>query len=140
VDPVGLAALIGVLVLATGAGLLLRARTGKLRPGGTAHGGWALAGRTPAADEHVLLLQLSSPVCAPCRQTGAVLDKLVADTPGLVHAEFDVAEHPDVARRLGVMRTPTVVAFDRSGTELLRVSGVPRASELASALAPALAS
>jgi hypothetical protein len=31
------------------------------------------------------------------------------------------------------------VAFDRSGTELLRVSGVPRVRELASALAPALA-
>ncbi len=126
-------------MLATGAGLLLRARAGRIRAGGAAHGGWALAGHTPTADEHVLLLQLSSPVCAPCRQTAAVLDGLAAAMPGLVHAEVDVAERPEVARELSVLRTPTVVAFDRSGVELLRVSGVPRASELASALAPALA-
>jgi thiol-disulfide isomerase/thioredoxin len=140
VDPAGLAVLIGVFVLATIAGLVLRTRNGKLRAGGTAQGGWALADRPPAVDDHVLLLQLSSPVCAPCRQTAAVLDELAAGTPGLVHTEIDVAEHPEVARQLNVLRTPTVVAFDRSGAELLRVSGVPRASELASALAPALAS
>ena len=138
VDPVGLAVLLGVLVLATGVGLVLRARAGKVRAGGTAQGGWALAGRTPTADERVLLLQLSSPICTPCRQTAAVLDGLVADTPGLVHAELDVADRPEVARELNVLRTPTVVAFDRSGAELLRVSGVPRVRELASALAPAL--
>ncbi len=138
-DSAGLTVLLGVLVLATGAGLLLRARSGKLRVGGKAAGGWALAGQTPAVGEHVLLLQLSSPVCTPCRQTATVLDRLAADTPGLVHAELDVAEHPDAARLLNVMRTPTVVAFDRSGVELLRVSGVPRAAELAAALAPALA-
>jgi hypothetical protein len=37
-----------------------------------------------------------------------------------------------------VLRTPTTVAFDRAGGELLRVAGVPRVTELASALAPAL--
>jgi thiol-disulfide isomerase/thioredoxin len=139
VDPVGPAVLVGVLVLATGVGLVLRARAGRVRAGGTAQGGWALAGHTPTADERVLLLQLSSPICTPCRQTAAVLDGLVADTPGLVHAELDVADRPEVARELNVLRTPTVVAFDRSGTELLRVSGVPRVRELVSALAPALA-
>jgi thiol-disulfide isomerase/thioredoxin len=143
VDPAGLAVLVGVLVLATGAGLLSRARAGRVRAarvraGGTARGGWALAGRTPAVDERVLLLQLSSAVCAPCRQTAAVLEGLTARPPGLVHAEVDVGDRPDTARELGVLRTPTVVAFDRSGAELLRVSGVPRAAELASALAPAL--
>lgn len=135
---------VGVLVLATAFGLWSRARAGKVRSArvhddATAPRGWELAGHTPGVAERVLLLQLSSPVCAPCRQTAAVLDKLVADTPGLVHAELDVAEHPHVARTLGVMRTPTVVAFDRAGVELLRVSGVPRTPELASALAPALA-
>jgi hypothetical protein len=36
------------------------------------------------------------------------------------------------------MRTPTVVAFDRAGTELLRVSGVPRVIDLEAALEPVL--
>jgi hypothetical protein len=55
-----------------------------------------------------------------------------------VHREVDVADRPEVARELSVMRTPTVVAFDRDGAELLRVSGVPRLPELDAGIAPAL--
>jgi thiol-disulfide isomerase/thioredoxin len=138
VDVVGLLAVVGVLVVATVVGLVLRARSGRVRTTGTATDGWALAGRTPGAHERVLLLQLSSPVCAPCRQTAAALNGLAAATAGVVHVELDVAEHPDVARALHVLRTPTTVAFDRAGGELLRVGGVPRVTELASALAPSL--
>jgi len=138
VDVVGVLVVVGVLAAATVVGLLLRARSGQVSTAGTATDGWALAGRTPAADERVLLLQLSSPVCAPCRQAAGVLGGLAATTAGVVHVEVDVAEHPDVARSLHVLRTPTTVAFDRVGGELLRISGVPRVTELASALAPAL--
>jgi thiol-disulfide isomerase/thioredoxin len=137
VDVLGLLAVVGALVLATVVGLVLRARSGRVRTG-TATGGWALAERTPSAHERVLLLQLSSPVCAPCRRTAAVLAGLATGTAGVVHVEVDVAEHPEVARSLHVLRTPTTVAFDRAGGELLRVGGVPRVTELASALAPAL--
>ena len=138
-DPVGLLAVVGALAAATVLGLVLRARSGRVRTTGAAMHGWALAGRAPAAADRVLLLQLSSPICTPCRQTAAVLEELAADTAGVVHIEVDVAERPDVARTLHVMRTPTTVAFDRTGAELLRVSGVPRATELTSALATALA-
>jgi thiol-disulfide isomerase/thioredoxin len=137
VDVGGLLAVVGVLVVATAIGQVLRARSGRIQRG-TASGGWALAGRTPGDGERVLLLQLSAPVCAPCRQTAAVLDGLAAATAGVVHVEVDVADQPDVARALHVLRTPTTVAFDRAGGELLRIAGVPRVTELASALAPAL--
>jgi thiol-disulfide isomerase/thioredoxin len=138
VDLVGLLAGLAALVVATAVALALRARSGVVRTAGAATGGWALAERTPAADERVLLLQLSAPVCTPCRQTAAVLDAIAADTAGVVHVEVDVAERPDVAVALQVLRTPTTVAFDRAGVELLRVSGVPRTTELTSALASAL--
>jgi thiol-disulfide isomerase/thioredoxin len=130
--------LVGTLALATVIGLVLRGRDGRMRSGGAAAGGWALAGIPPAGDQRVLLLQLSSPVCAPCRQASGVLANLTARTPGVIHHEIDVAERPDVARELGVMRTPTVVAFDRAGVELVRVSGVPRSADLEAALAPEL--
>ena len=136
---VGIAVLLGTLVLATVAGLVLRARSGRLRSGGAATEGWQLAGAEPGAGDRVLLLQLSSPVCTPCRQTAALLTDLAARRAGVVHRELDVAERPDVARELGVMRTPTVVAFDRNGGELLRVSGVPRMAELEQRIAPELA-
>lgn len=135
---VGVAVLVGTLVLATLVGLVLKARDGRLRAGGGASGGWTLAGSAPAGADRVLLLQLSSPVCTPCRQAAGVLTAFSARTPGVVHREIDVAERPEVARALGVLRTPTVVAFDRAGAEFVRVSGVPRAAELEAALAPEL--
>ena len=137
VNGVGFAVLVGTLMLATIVGLALRSRDGRIRAGG-ATGGWSLAGSPPGDGERVLLLQLSSPICAPCRQAAGVLSALTDRTRGLVHREIDVAERPEVARELGVLRTPTVVAFGRSGVELLRVSGVPRVGELEAALAPEL--
>lgn len=140
VDLLGVTVLVGVLVLATVVGLLLRSRDGRIRRTAAPRpaGGWALAGLAPTGSERVLLLQLSSPVCTPCRRTAEVLDGWTAGRPDIAHREVDVAERPDVARTLGVLRTPTVVAFDRAGAELLRVSGVPRVADLESALAPAL--
>jgi thiol-disulfide isomerase/thioredoxin len=135
----GLVVLLAVLAVASVAGAVLRARSGRLRTGRAAHDGWALVERAPAAAERVLLLQLSSPVCTPCRRTAAVLSELSGRSPAIVHHEIDVADRPDIARELGVMRTPTVVAFDRAGGELLRVSGVPKPAELERALAPQLA-
>jgi len=56
VDVVGVLVVVGLLVAATVVGLVLRARSGQVGTAGTATDGWALAGRTPAADERVLLL------------------------------------------------------------------------------------
>lgn len=136
----GAIALLATLLLATAVGLALRARDGRLRTARTtAAAGWDLAGLAPGPDDRVLLLQLSSPVCTPCRRTAELLGAWEARTPGLVHHELDVADRPDPARALDVLRTPTVVAFDRDGTELLRVSGVPAVADLEAALAPRLA-
>ena len=140
----GLVVLVATLLLAAGLGLLLRARSGRVRApraGNSADAdGWRIAGGDAQSDARVLLLQLSSPVCAPCRQAAAVLAEVSERAPGVRHVEIDLAERPGVARELGVRRTPTTIAFDRSGTELLRISGVPRVPDLLHALGPALSS
>jgi thiol-disulfide isomerase/thioredoxin len=132
---VGAIVLVAVLVVATAVGLVMRARTGRIRtttPG--AASGWGLAHVEPDADDRVLLLQLSSPICTPCRQTATALTELAATRPGLRYTEIDVADDPEAAATLHVMRTPTTIAFARDGRELLRVSGVPRRAELLEAL------
>ncbi|GAA4749067.1 TlpA family protein disulfide reductase [Actinomycetospora chibensis] len=126
----GVAVLIGVLVVATVAGLVLRRRDGRVTQGKGTGNGWDLAGIDPDPADRVLLLQLSSPVCTPCARTREQLTALTAEHPDLRHVEVDVAEHPGIARVLHVLRTPTTVAFDRAGTELLRVGGVPRRADL----------
>jgi hypothetical protein len=105
----GAVVLVGVLAVATVVGLVLRRGSGRIRAvehAGRAHG-WDLAGVTPEPGDQVLLLQLSSPVCAPCARTREQLAGLVAEHADLRHAEIDVAERTDVARALHVLRTPT---------------------------------
>jgi thiol-disulfide isomerase/thioredoxin len=138
VSVVGAVVLVTVLVVATAVGVVLQRRDGRVRASTpTANErlrGWEIAGVSPAADDRVLLLQLSSPICTPCARTREQLRTLAADRPGIRHVEVDIAERPEVARDLHVMRTPTTVAFDRAGTELLRVGGVPRPADLVAAL------
>jgi thiol-disulfide isomerase/thioredoxin len=135
VSAVGAIVVVAVLVVATVFGLVARSRVGRVRHTAAAEtAGWTLAQATPDPDDRVLLLQISSPVCTPCRQTAARLTELVQQHRGIRHVEIDIAADPDVARTLHVMRTPTTIAFARDGRELLRVSGVPRRRELLAAL------
>lgn len=132
---IGTIVVVAVLALATLVGVLVQRRAGRVRAATTTDdSGWALARLTPEADDRVLLLQLSSPICTPCRQTATALTELAAAQPGIRHTEIDIVDDPDVARHLRVMRTPTTIAFSRDGRELLRVSGVPRRQELLDAL------
>jgi thiol-disulfide isomerase/thioredoxin len=135
----GLFVLLGALLLATAVGLGKRAADGRVRR--RDRGAPELPGAVAAAldpDAEVTLVQLSTTFCAPCRHTRALLAAVAAGTPGLSHADLDVTETPEVALALGVRRTPTTVAYDPAGRELLRVTGVPRKADLLAALAPRL--
>jgi thiol-disulfide isomerase/thioredoxin len=135
VSPAGAIVVVAVLAVATVVGVVLQRRAGRVRAASRDDtSGWALAQLTPEPDDRVLLLQLSSPICTPCRQTAVQLGELARQQPGVRHVEIDVADEPETARRLHVMRTPTTIAFSRDGRELLRVSGVPRRQELLDAL------
>jgi thiol-disulfide isomerase/thioredoxin len=137
----GLWIVLATLAAATVAGLLLRARDGRIRDRGGKESSVPLPDAVADAldpDARVTLVQLSTTFCAPCRHARAVLSTLAERTEGLVHVDLDVTERPEVAHRLGVLRTPTTLAFDASGRELLRIDGVPKAAALHEALAPAL--
>jgi thiol-disulfide isomerase/thioredoxin len=136
----GLWVVLGVLVLGGVAGVVLRALNGRVR----------VTEKTPerglpeqvtavldqAAD--ITLVQISTTFCAPCRQTKAVLSALADRTEGLRHVDLDVTNQPEVAQALGILRTPTTVAFTSDGHELLRIGGVPKGPALLDALRPHL--
>lgn len=133
----GALVLVGTLVLAGAAGLILRSRNGRVRT--------APAASLPADVRDVLdptasvtLVQLSTTFCAPCRHTRVLLSDLASRTDGLHHAEIDLTERPELARELSVLRTPTTLAIDGAGQELLRVGGVPKRDSLLAALQPHL--
>jgi thiol-disulfide isomerase/thioredoxin len=133
----GALVLVGTLVLAGAVGLILRSRNGRVRT--------APAGSLPADVRTMLhptalvtLVQLSTTFCAPCRHTRVLLSDLASRTDGLHHTELDLTERPELARELSVLRTPTTLAIDGSGRELLRVGGVPKRDTLLAALQPHL--
>lgn len=131
---------LGTLLVATVLGFALRARDGRVRRRGD-----DTAAQVPAevraaldADARVTLVQLSTTFCAPCRQTRVLLSDLAARTDGLAHADIDLTDRPELAKALSVLRTPTTLAVDSRGVELLRVGGVPKRENLLAALAPHL--
>lgn len=79
-------------------------------------------------------VQFSSEVCAPCRRTHAVLQRLVEDVDGVAHVELDVVEHLDLVRAFDVMRTPTLLVLDAQGSVRGRMSGATDRHHAISAL------
>jgi thiol-disulfide isomerase/thioredoxin len=130
--------LVGTLVLATAIGLLMRGRDGRVRTAGAS--GLPEDVQALVAPTGVTLVQLSTTFCAPCRHARAVLSNLAERVDGLHHTELDLTDRPDLARELSVLRTPTTLAVDGNGTELLRVGGVPKRDELLAALSAHLPS
>jgi thiol-disulfide isomerase/thioredoxin len=129
--------LAGTLALATVLGLLWRAGQGRVRDAGRSSLPAALRDLVDPASP-VTLLQISTTFCAPCRHTRVLLADLAGKTPGLRHVDYDVTEHPEVATSLGVHRTPTTLAVDAQGVEIMRVTGVPKRDTLLEALRPHL--
>lgn len=134
----GVWVLLGALAVASALGTLWRARQGRIR---------ALTGAPSLPDEvrallaphaAVTLVQVSTTFCVPCRQARALLADLAERTTGLHHAELDVTERPELAKAVAVLSTPTTLAVDARGTELVRVSGVPNRATLLAALRPHL--
>jgi thiol-disulfide isomerase/thioredoxin len=124
-----------VLVLATVGGVAWQRRDGRMRG--------APAQRLTEADlgeplgPRATLLQFSSAFCAPCRATRQLLADVAGRNDGVAHVEIDVAARMDLARRLGIRRTPTVFVLGPRGRVAVRASGLPRRSDVVDALAQA---
>lgn len=73
----------------------------------------------------VTLVQFSSAFCSPCRSTRLLLADVAGRIDGVAHVELDAETHLDLVRRLGILRTPTVLVLDERGRVRHRASGLP---------------
>ncbi len=80
-------------------------------------------------------VQLSSAFCGVCRACRLVLERVVATSEGVRFIDLDVADHPDLAERLDVRSTPTVVLLGADGTVVRRMVGAPRLAQARAVLA-----
>ncbi len=137
----GLIALAAALAAATVLGVLLRRRAGRFRaaPAGTAVP-QARADALTEADlgsrlgERATLVQFSTAFCAPCRPTRQILAQVAEMVDGVRHVEIDAASRLDLARRLRITSTPTVLVLDPGGSIVKRAVGPPRKADVIAAL------
>ena len=112
----------------------IKSKSGKLRegPGGSdevqAPPGIELSATGPT------IVHFSAVWCGPCASVRRVVDQVTADQPGVAHIEVDIDANPDAARALSVLSLPTTFIFDATGRQAYRVSGVPKAADLRTAL------
>jgi thiol-disulfide isomerase/thioredoxin len=143
----GLIALVTALAVASALGLVLRRRAGRFRAGRVRpSAAGALDGAVPRADvltqadlggplgEQATLVQFSTPFCAPCRPTRQILGQVAGMVDGVSHIEVDAAERLDLARRLRINSTPTVLVLGPDGAVAKRAVGVPRQADVIAAL------
>jgi thioredoxin-like negative regulator of GroEL len=139
----GLIAVVAVLAAASALGLALRRRQGKFKtlggtalatsPGGTGAG---VRDVLTAADlgaplgKRATLVQFSTEFCSNCPPTRRMLGQVAAEHAGVELVEVDAAARLDLARRLNVLSTPTVVVLGPDGTIASRASGLPRKSDV----------
>ena len=88
--------------------------------------------------ERATLVQFSSAFCAPCRATRRVLAEVAAMVEGVRHVEIDAEAHLELVRRLGVLKTPTVLVLDAGGSVVRRAVGQPRRADVIAALGAAV--
>ncbi|WP_039795001.1 thioredoxin family protein [Nocardia araoensis] len=133
-----------VLLAALAVGILLRRRDGKLRatddidlsPSARAQllAAVGVTGAGPA------VLHFSAEWCGPCaavrRVVANVTDQLAGSPQPPQDIEVDIDAEPALARELNVLSLPTTFVFDIEGRERFRISGVPKATDLHSALEP----
>lgn len=62
--------------------------------------------------------------CAPCRTARTIVERATDAC-----TDVNLADHPDIATKLQITSTPTLIATDGE-TELWRVEGVPRLQPL----------
>lgn len=135
--------LAAVLLLALSTGVLLRRGAGRVRvsdiPTAAPDRAHLLA-KIGLNGDGPTVLHFSADWCGPCAAVRRVVSSTVAelaDSPRPpADVELDIDAHPAFAKELGVLSLPTTFIFDAASTERFRISGVPSAADLRTALAP----
>jgi hypothetical protein len=151
----GLIVLVVVLAAASAVGFRLRARSGRFR----GQGSTPISDRTDPGDsppeasrgtvltaadlgaslgQRATLVQFSTDFCTYCGPTRELLAEVAGDRPGVAFVEIDAADRMDLARRLRVMSTPTVLVLGADGVIERRSSGQQRRADLLAAVGAVL--
>ncbi|MFF2052260.1 TlpA family protein disulfide reductase [Leifsonia sp. NPDC058194] len=129
-----LGVLLALVAVATVAGLLWRATTGRARAARRSPVVRADEVGAAALGERATLLQFSTEFCALCPATSRVLDGTASGRQGVAHVEVDLTTRPDLAQRFSVLQTPTTLVLDATGAVRARIGGAVRPADVRATL------
>jgi thiol-disulfide isomerase/thioredoxin len=130
-------AVLGLLALATIAGLIWKAKTGTAKR--VANGevidlkeiGAIKDGKPVTAfGERVTFLQFSSEVCSQCAQTARLFHELEAQHDDVLHVEVDITNRLDLANKFNILQTPTTLVLDKNGVVTSRIGGAAKSQTI----------
>lgn len=122
-----------LLAVATGAGLIWKARTGTAKK--IAKGEAidlkeinAFKDGKPVTEfgERITFLQFSSEVCSQCAQTARLFRELEKSHDDVLHIEVDITNRLDLANKFNILQTPTTLVLDKNGVVTSRIGGAAK--------------
>lgn len=128
---------LGLLALATIAGLIWKAKTGTAKR--VANGEvidlkeiGAIKDGKPVTSfgERVTFLQFSSEVCSQCAQTARLFHELEAQHDDILHIEVDITNRLDLANKFNILQTPTTLVLDKNGVVTSRIGGAAKSQTI----------
>jgi len=132
-----LIAVLGLLALATIAGLIWKAKTGTAKrvPNGEVidlKEIGAIKDGKPVTSfgERVTFLQFSSEVCSQCAQTARLFHELEAQHDDVLHIEVDITNRLDLANKFNILQTPTTLVLDKNGVVTSRIGGAAKSQTI----------
>lgn len=124
---------LALVVIATAAGLLWKARTGtakKISSGEVINLAEirAVKDGKPVTEfgERVTFLQFSSEFCSQCAQTARLFHELEAHHSDILHIEVDITDRLDLANKFNILQTPTTLVLDKNGVVTSRIGGAAK--------------
>lgn len=128
-----IAIVLGLVVLATIAGLIWKARTGTAKK---VNSGAVIDLKEIAAikdgkpvtefGDRVTFLQFSSEFCSQCAQTSRLFHELEAQHDDILHIEVDITNRLDLANKFNILQTPTTLVLDKRGLVTSRIGGAAK--------------
>lgn len=146
----GLIVLVVVLAVACAAGFGLRLRQGRFSfslsrtdsadSADSPATGTALTASDLGAPlgQRGTLVQFSTEFCSYCGPTRQLLTEMARTRDGLAFVEIDADDRMDLARRLRVFTTPTILVLAADGAIAGRAAGRPRRSDVLAAVGSVL--
>ena len=75
--------------------------------------------------QRATLIQFSTQFCSTCPGSKKILNQIASDDLTIGFIEIDAEQNIELAKKLSILSTPTILITDHAGEELARITGKP---------------